>query len=336
MRYLFIFISILLFTANPVSSQSFEWSTGTDVFFDNREYNSIDNPQTIFGERLWGEAGANLGEGHRMSAGLNYLYEFGSTAGAYLPNVTMYYQYKSRKVDFHLGAFPRKTVLDFPNALLSDTLLYYRPNVEGLSIAYRGDWGHQYAFLDWTSRQSDVDHERFIMGISGRLKTGVFFLDHYLMMAHLAGKAVPDPDFHLRDNGGLNINLGIDLSEKFIFDSLCFRVGSMVSLDRTRGLDNGWQTPAGFLGQFEAFYKALGIRGMYYRGQGHTFFYGDPFYKLKQYGRLDFYVMPFRREHIKLKIGMAMHFAESQIDYSQQVLLSVDLSGHGPARNSEN
>lgn len=335
MRYLLHSLVFLLLIELPVLSQEFEWQAGFDGFLDNREYFSIDNPQTIFGSRAWGELGASLSGVHRFRVGANYLYEFGHHMDAHIPDVTMYYQYDDDRFDFRIGAFPRRRLLDFPMALLSDTLLYYRPNIQGAYLAYKGKWGYQNIFIDWTSRQTDTDPETFIFGFSGNLNKGIFFLNHHLMMGHLAGKGIRDPDHHLRDNGGFQINTGTDLSGKTPLDSLHLSVGALVSLDRIRGVDNGWQTPAGFVGQFTASYKWFGIDGLFYRGEGHTFLYGDPFYALKQYGRLDFYVMPFRKENVNLKINFVFHFAEDQIDYSQQILLSMSLKGIRPFRTKE-
>ena len=237
----------------------------------------------------------------------------------------MYYHYDTEKIDFLIGAFPRNNLMNYPLVFLSDTLNYYRPNIEGTCLGYTGKNWQQHVFIDWTSRQTDDRPERFIFGFSGNVRYGMFFLEDHLMMAHLAGKGIPDPDFHLRDNGGFNINLGLDLSEKVFLDTLDVKLGGLVSLDRIRGVDHGWQTPAGFLGQLGLGYRSFGLSALYYRGEGHTFFYGDPFYRLKNYGRLDLYFIPFRNEHVNLKIDFAIHFAGGELDYSQQILLSVSV-----------
>jgi len=333
MRYLFILLTLVLFMALPAVSQTFEWQAGFNGFLDNREYASINDPQTIFGSRTWGEMGATMSDQHRFRIGLNYLYEFGHNMDAHLPDVTMYYQFEDERFDIRIGAFPRNNLLNYPLALLSDTLLYYRPNIEGAYLAFKGNWGYQNVFIDWTSRQTDVQPERFIFGFSGRLHKGVLFLDHHLMMGHFAGAGIREPDFHLRDNGGFDLQLGMDLSNKTPLDSLSVSVGSLVSLDRIRGVDDGWQTPAGFLSQFTAMYGWFGMSGLYYRGQALTFLYGDPFYRLDQYGRLDFFLMPFHNKHINLKINFVLHFAENQVDYSQQILVSMTIQGFKPFKN---
>ncbi len=334
MRHLLITLTLILLIESPGISQKFEWDAGFDGFLDNREYFSIEVPQTIFGSRIWGEVGASLSDGHSFKAGMNYLYEFGYHLDSYAPDITMYYRYEDHGINFRIGSFPRSGLLDFPISLLSDTLLYYRPNIEGVYLGYKGKWGYQKVFIDWTSRQTDDSYERFIFGFSGRLQAGILYMNHHLMMGHFAGKGIPEPDHHLRDNGGFDFNLGTDLSEKVFLDSLTFSGGGLVSLDRIRGVDDGWQTPAGFVGRFTACYRWMGINGLIYRGQGHTFLYGDPFYKLDRYGRIDLYYMPFRSEKVSLKINFVLHFSKNQLDYSQQILLSMALNGSKPLRKN--
>ena len=326
---LFIIILSLSITA---SSQQFEWQAGVDAFLDNREYFSIENPQTIFGTRFHFEAGGSISDVHSLRAGINYLYEFGHRPDAYKPDPTIYYQYDDGRIMLNAGAFPRRNRLDYPLALLSDTLLYFRPNIQGLYLAYSGDWGYQNVFIDWTSRQTDVNPEQFIFGFSGLVNWKFLYFSHHVMMAHMAGAGIPVPGFHLRDNGGMDINLGANLSDKIFLDTLTFSAGALVSFDRTREVDVDWQTPTGFLGQFSAMYKWMGIKGLYYNGQGHTFLFGDPFYRLKNYGRLDFIVAPFRTGPVRMKFDIGLHFAEHQIDYSQQVMITMILDGSRPFR----
>ena len=316
-------ILLLLFSTASSFAQSFNWNAGFDGFLDNREYYSINNTRTIFGSRAWAEIGADINEHHRFRTGLNYLYEFGYTIDAHLPDVTMYYQYEDEKIDFFFGAFPRKNFLAYPLAFLSDTLNYYRPNIQGALAQYSGNNWQQAVFIDWTSRKTDDSPERFIFGFYGVYRQGIFFIENHFLMAHLAAKGIPDPDFQLRDNGGFNISLGFNLSEYWLLDTLVLKAGGLVSLDRTRGENEVWETPAGFLGQLSTGNRFVGLDALYYRGKGHTFFYGDPFYKLDSYGRLDLYIMPFRKQNISLKINFAMHLAKGQVDYSQQLLMRI-------------
>lgn len=323
MRLIQLVLVLILLPATSSFAQSFSWNAGFDGFLDNREYYSIDKHYTIFGSRIWGEIGADIDEHHRFRAGLNYLYEFGHRIDAHLPGVIMYYQYKSEKIDFLMGSFPRRDKLHYPLAFLSDTLNYFRPNIKGAIASYRGNNWQQSVFIDWMSRKTDERPERFIFGFSGYFRRGILSLENNFLMAHLAAKGIPDPGFHLRDNGGFNINLGLNLSGYCPLDTLVLKAGGIISLDRVRDDLQEWQTPAGFLGQVSARYRSIGMDVLYYRGEGHTFFYGDPFYKLNTYGRLDLYVMPLRKENISLKINFVMHLAKGQLDYSQQLLMSI-------------
>ena len=325
MRYISPLLAVFFLTVFPCQGQKFEWGAGFNGFFDNREYYSLDIPKTMFGARASGMVGVSLTGGHRIMAGIDYLYEFGHRPDAYLPDVTLFYQYESAKVDFIFGAFPRSGYLQYPIALLSDTLNYYRPNVQGAYFLYRGGWGYENVFIDWTSRQTDTAPEHFIYGFSGKFQKSLLFLEHYFLMGHFAAKGIPDPGYHLRDNGGFQVNLGADLSSLVFLDSLSLFAGGLVSLDRIRGVDDTWQTPAGFTAGFTVLYRFLGIDGTCYSGQGHTFLYGDPFYRLKQYGRLDIYFIPFRSGKVNVKLDMGIHFTPSQVDYSQQIRVTVNL-----------
>jgi len=332
MRKTFTLFFFFCFFYTSVNSQNFEWLAGFDGFLDNREYFSIKNPQTMFGARFRVEAGGSLSDLHGIRAGINYLYEFGYKIDAHKPVPTLYYRYDDGKILLKTGAFPRRDLLDFPIAILSDTLHYYRPNMEGVYLSYSGTWGTQNVFIDWTSRQTDAAHERFIFGFSGTLNWKFMYLSHHVMMGHFAGPGIPVPGESLRDNGGFDVNLGADLSDRVFLDTLVFSAGALISLDRTRDLEETFQTPAGFLGQFTVMHRGVGLAGTWYKGSGHTFLYGDSFYRLRDYGRLDFFYAPFRSGPVRIKFDIAVHFAKQQLDYSQQIMISMTLGGSRPFR----
>jgi len=321
----------------PSDGQEMEWAYGFDGFLDNREYqNTVQYSQTIFGARTWLELGGNIDQVHRLRAGLNYMYEFGSTFDAIKPSPVLYYQLHYKPVNFYIGSFPRNDILDFPLALLTDTLNYYRPEIEGMSLSYDiGKWGFENVFIDWTGRQSDNDPEQFMFGFSGRFNYKIFYFTHHFLMGHFAMPLIRPPDFHLRDNGGFDLNLGTDLSNLVFFDTVNISIGMLVSLDRIRGVYDGWETPAGFIAQANLGYRGLGLKGTYYRGQGHEFLYGDSFYKAREYGRMDIYWQPFANRNVQGKIVFSLHFIEQSVDYSQQVLISINLGGSKPFSNSK-
>jgi len=325
MRKSFYILLTLFMLSHFAASQDFEWNAGLDGFLDNREFYSIENPQTIFGSRLRGEIGGSLNGIHRLRGGLNFLFEFGSDPWVKRPDLTAYYELDYKPFNFFIGSFPRSSLLDFPIALMSDTLNYYRPNIQGVYLGLNKSWGYQNVFIDWTSRQTDTLPERFIFGLSGEARIGIFFYNHHFMMGHFAGSG-DNPGQPVRDNGGFDINIGSDLSSFVPLDTLQFSVGTLVSFDRDRQSEDGWNTPAGFMARGMVMWKGLGLEGLYYAGEGGTFLYGDPFYRLKRYGRLDIFWEPFRSGPVRGKINFILHFAEGQIDYSQQILVSIDLN----------
>ena len=193
-----------------------------------------------------------------------------------------------------------------------------------------GDWGYEDVFIDWTSRQTDLKYERFMFGFSGRINISSLFISHHFLMGHFAAPGIPVPGFHLRDNGGFDISLGADLSGRTILDTLVISLGSLVSLDRIRGVDDGWQTPAGILARADLMYRIAGIRTTIHAGKGHTFLYGDSFYRADFYTRIDMFLQFFNSENINARVNFALHMVKGTLDTSQQVLVSFDLDGKRP------
>jgi hypothetical protein len=204
---IFAFIPFLGFT------QNFEYQVLFEGIGDNREYFSGKAlPQTILGSRGAFEVGMEI-ENHRIRGGLSQLLEFGSELDYHKPKLTLYYHYSDVQKDFLFGAFPRRGRIDFPLAMLTDTLLYYRPNIEGMFGEVRWDWGHQNGFVDWVSRQTDVKRENFTAGFSGEIFYKNLFFQNYMLMFHDAGPASIFPDDHIKDYLGFALQGGVRTPE---------------------------------------------------------------------------------------------------------------------------
>lgn len=325
LRFIFI-VAIFIFFIKSNQAQELKWNIGFDGIADNREYfNTLTTPQTILGARLRGELGFDFDNYHQIRGGLNYLYEFGAIDTLLLPDITMYYHAEKEPFNFYMGTFPRKKLLDYPLALITDTLLYYRPNIEGLYLKLFGNWGYENVWIDWTSRQTNVDRETFLFGFSGSINRKIFFLQHYFIMYHFAGPAIPIPNDQLRDNGGLVIRSGINLSTMIGIDSLTISTGIVNSIDRLRGVYD-WTLKYGSISEIHVNYKAYGINGLVYFGEGHDFMYSEGFYKATLYGRLDLFFTPLQFDRINGRFMLSFHFIEGSIDYSQSFLLSVDIA----------
>jgi hypothetical protein len=322
-----IYLIFLGFTVSySAEAQDFRYNLGYFGFMDNREYfNPYVNDQTIFGSRIYGEAGLAFDENKKIMAGINYLYEFGSKGELKAPDITMYYNSHHNNLDFYLGAFPRLNLVNMPMALMIDTIQYFRPNIEGILLNYKTASFTHNLWLDWTGRQSYDRRERFLLGFSGIARKGIFVYQHHAIMSHVAHTFNQDPNIHLRDNGGYSIQIGLDLSSVTGMDTLTFSAGYLGSYDRLRGVYD-LVFSNGFLGELEAIYKGFGVHGTFYSGDSQDIISGDGFYKSTFYTRADaFYQVS--RSYVQARIQFSIHFVPGIINDSMSLLVRVQLEG---------
>lgn len=319
---------IILTNLISVNAQQLEGNISLHGFADNREYAKSNRfSQTIFGTRFSPEIGLLLDSVHRIRVGFNALHEFGSPKFTAKIDPVIYYQYQKDKWDFYVGVFPRQNLLsDYPRIIFKDTLAYYRPNVEGMLVKYQTQHGNETIWIDWTSRQTDLDRETFLFGVSGKYKTGLFFTEHYAMMFHNAGPGINIPGDHIQDNGAAALKLGLDLSDRTFLDTLTLKLGGVMSFERTRSV-TGWQTPRGYLLELHAGYKRFAITNSFYHGEGHRLIYGDQFYTAKTYNRADLIYTPIKFKNIEGQFVFSFHFLEGVMDNQQAFSLKYNISG---------
>ncbi len=323
-------ISILFLfymTRTDCYSQEWLWAAAYNGFFDNREYfNEYVMPQTMFGAHFSAYTGFSLNETHEFCAGIDALYEFGDSVRGNAFRPVVFYHFKNDLVNLILGSHPRKGLIDLPNFLLSDTLLYYRPNVEGIYLELSRPWGFQQLWLDWTSRQTDYTRETFKIGGTGMLRKGMFFYRHDFIMTHYAGPAIPIPDDHIRDNGGLYSGVGINLSGLTSLDTLIISSGLCFSYDRLRNVYD-LEYKYGSMTQLMAEIKGFGVKITSYFGDGQVQMNGDGLYKAPLYNRFDFYWRIFRKRAIYGKVEFSLHLIDNILDTSQAFTISADIGG---------
>ncbi len=325
-HFLLVCFAIFLLLRNT-AGQTFDWRTGFDGFFDNREYfNQFTSDQTIFGSRIYAEAGFSLDDHNHFMAGFSYLYEFGSKGDLIAPDIIIYYHAHKGPLQFFFGAFPRKELIHQPLMLLTDTLNYYRPQAEGMFVEFRRSWGYHNIWIDWTGRQTNTRRETFLIGGTGHIGKGILFYEHHFNMYHYAAPAIPIPDDHLRDNGGLTAVCGLNLSVKLPVDSAFISSGIGLSFDRIRNVYD-FRTPIGWYSELGAEYKGFGIHGTCYLGDSHTIIYGDKFYASDSYQRVDLYYAANHSKRISGKLQFSFHFVPGVVDYSQMLVISINLEG---------
>ena len=328
MKTFFLFFLITFSFVSTALAQQVEGNINLHTFADNREYMKSNRfSQTIFGARLSPEIGLLVDSVHRLRVGFNALHEFGSSKFSTKIDPVVYYQYQKKNWSFYMGAFPRHKLLDdYPRAIFNDTLTYFRPNVEGMLVKLNTGKGHQTVWIDWTSRQTDIDRETFLFGLSGSYKTGIFFTSHYAMMFHNAGPGISIPGDHIQDNGAAALKIGVDLSHLTVLDSMTFNTGGLISFERTRSVSD-WETPAGLLLEMHAGYKQFGVTNSLYLGEGHHLIYGDQFYTTNTYNRTDLTYTPIRYRNIEGKFTFSFHFLEGEMDSQQAFSLRYNIGG---------
>lgn len=302
-------------------SQNFEYQVLFEGIGDNREYfNPLAMPQTILGARSAFEVGVEK-EGHRIRGGLSYLYEFGSNIDYNPVLPTLYYQFSDEQKEFIFGAFPRCGKIDFPLAMLTDTLLYYRPNIEGIYLNANWNWGNQNAFVDWVSRQTDTKRENFMAGLSGEIFYKNFFLQNYILLFHDAGPAIDIPGDHIKDYFGLAVQAGIRTNAESKLNGYII-AGLLNSEYRERSVTDGFIVGNSFFAEASGRFKNFGIKSVLNSGSGHQFAYGDRFYRAKNYWRTDVIWYFINHEKVKGKFNLSFHVIDWE-DLDQQQQLSI-------------
>ena len=235
-----------------------------------------------------------------------------------------------------MGAFPRNYALErYPRIFFQDSITYYRPNINGILWEYSSKQLLINLWLDWTSRQTTVNHETFFVGFSGKYKPGVFYLQHFSYMFHFAGKKDPVIEEALHDNLMFLTSIGLDFQNKTIFDRLEINAGWVTGLDRARSDRTGWFVHHGFLSEARIEYKHIGLFNTFYAGNGQMYYYedhenelywGDPFYRTKTYNRSDFYIDFIISKIVSTKLIYSLHFTEHNIYHEQALKVSVNLN----------
>ncbi|MDX8339876.1 hypothetical protein SLH46_11820 [Draconibacterium sp. IB214405] len=312
---------LLLFFFGALSSQAqeFKYQLLFEGIGDNREFtHEYAYPQTIMGSRGAFEVGVDI-DNHQLRGGLSQLLEFGSDLDAQKPKLTLYYQFQDEDKEFAFGAFPRRDKINFPLAMLTDTLLYYRPNIEGMFGEFRWDWGHQNGFVDWVGRQTDTQREQFMAGFSGEIFYKNFFFQNYLLMFHNAHTLYNNPPLHIKDYMGFALQGGIRTPENITVQGE-LKMGVLNSTYRERSVTDGYEVSTSFFAEANMRYKNLGIKSVMSLGAGHKFAYGDPYYRTKNYSRTDLIWYFINHEQIKGKFNLSMHIVDWEtIDQQQQL-----------------
>ncbi|MFV0365582.1 MAG: hypothetical protein ACK5JS_03640 [Mangrovibacterium sp.] len=312
-----------------VNAQKLEWNVNFQGIGDNREFNpEYAKPQTILGERTSFELGTSIDKEHTLRIGLSHFFEFGTDIDYNKPQLTAYYKYDNSKTQFYMGAFPRYNLIDFPLAILSDTISYYQPNIEGILAQHNWNWGKQLIFVDWTGKQLTDQREKFIAATSGRFNWKNFYFENYLMMYHYALMAAHDDTQHIIDNTALNLNLGYDFSEHSFFNQAYVEIGFLNSQYRERHVTDGFSSSTSFFSTLFLEWRRLSLKNTLNLGGGHRLLTGDSYYQANDYMRTDLYLHLIDHKQVQLSFNFSFHVADWGTVDSQQQLHLVYLLGN--------
>jgi len=328
----------LIFITSDAFCQEMNWRLDLFSFFDNTEFgrSAVTIPQTMAGVMVAPEAGLVWDSIHKVNVGVNLMHEYGSPNPIDKFYPTVYYEFNRHAQKFIMGAFPRARVIgNYPRLFFQDSISYYRPNINGIFWEFRQNQNYINVWLDWTGRQSKTVNEAFFIGFSGRYNMGIFYLQHFGYMFHLAGKMDPVIDEALHDNLLFNTSLGIDLTGKTFFSTLEANAGWVTRFERSRAENSGWIKLNGFLMEAKAEYKCFGFLNTFYRGDGMMYFYnergnelywGDPVYRANIYNRSDFYVIFLQRRSVNIELTYSLHFLEHTVYNEQMLKVIVNLN----------
>ena len=325
--YLIIFFGFLF--ANGAFAQTlFDVHFNGFAFLDDHEYDAlIPLRKTISGTRTDIDFGFHPDSLNSFVVGVNTLHEFGGQPFFVQANPVAYYQYSDKQFLIMGGEFPRQGLLSqYPRALLNDTLMYYRPNVEGILLRRQNATGYETGWIDWLSRQTATNRNQFLAGFLGKLNpdfSGPFYFSHFFMFMHDAGTKPLQPNSPIEDNGGAQVRLGLDMSHKQkLFDSLSFEVGAMGSAHRVRSEFN-FMYSKGFVASFFASYKTISFYDEFYKGQPNYILYGDPFYVKPIYNRLDVTYTPIVINRLKCSFMFSFHQSPARLTDLSEVFHAV-------------
>lgn len=285
---------------------------------DNREFSGSPSiSQTILGARGAFEAGF-LYDRHRLRAGLSRLFEFGNEHNQKVKPI-LYYQYADSLKSFQFGLFPRRNLVNFPLVMLTDTLNYYRPNIEGLHGELHGNWGYQNAFVDWTGRQSAVVRESFTAASSGEIGFGSFFVQNFILLNHLAHSKQRGEDEHVNDNFGYLLMTGLRQQNNPTWQGY-LKAGILGSMFRERSVTDGFVSAQSLLAEGYIKTGNFGVRNTLHSGGSHIFLSGDPMYRIKNYNRTDAIWYFINHKNINGRFNVSFHAIEwEKVAFSQQL-----------------
>ncbi len=324
----------------PGVAQELTWSVDFGSVFDNREGDrTYTAPQTFFFTTLAPEIGVKLTANDRLAAGAVWTQPLTDDWKDGRVTPTIYYRREAGNLKFSMGLFPRKQLrCEMPGFLWCDSLAYFQPNIRGALVQYDAGKSFFEGYIDWRGMQSTTRREAFNIVARGEWspRNGLFFLGGHVMMNHYALQKNAPENQHIIDNFLINPYVGLD------FSSLSMKAGALITVERNRGNDNGWQMPAGVWIEALGEWHRIGLKTSFYAGGrlfpsygefGAGLYQGEPFYSARFYNRTDVYARVLCNKYVDLQASLDFNFTDDSFIFYQKLQLRVYFdSGNFSAR----
>ena len=239
------------------------------------------------------------------------------------------------------GMIPRRLSYRLPEILWSDSMDYYNPNIRGILLqCTKNNLAFHEISLDWRSLQSADQREAFNVNYNvrkyfHRYLRGIspFFIGGNAQLNHLA-KRNPAPEGEgVNDDMFAYPYVGLDFSEKTVFDKFKIRAGYAVSFDRCRAIGD-WEVDGGLLADLHLLWKKIGIIETLYAGNkqfplypmyGSLLNMGDPHYQSSFYSLTSIYSPIVQNQHVSFGAFLDFHVTKEGTSCYQRVVLNVNL-----------
>ncbi len=292
----------LLSIAITCYGQELTWKFGYNYFFDNAEYalSTYSVDQTMHGMNLTPEIGWKLDDKQTVFTGVNLMKIYGEPSFTNGEDFLAYYQYKTPKVKFRAGAFPKEDMLDnYSTFFFKDSVRFFRPIMHGLYLKINNSNNDFFnIWMDWTGYGSKNIRESFFIGASGLKRKGVLFGEMQSYLFHFANTTPSTESFNVSEQFQMHLSAGASYSNDTGLDTL--------------GTDN-----ISYFGN---------QRMSFYDRHGDDLYWGSPFLRGKSYVESKWYAQLIKSDRVNANIGLNMHMSEKQLLFQQTITLSVNIN----------
>ncbi len=329
-------IIIFTFCFLSTKAQKLGWEVGLEYFFDNTEYSKsshIDS-ETMNGIWINPTSSVNFDSKHSISAGVNLLKIPGMNKAIDKIDVTAFYQYKTDKILFRAGSFPRADVLsNYDNFFFKDSVNNFIPLMQGVFIQYGSGKSFINGWFDRTGYATPTKREHFFVGLSGKITKGAFFADFQSYMFHYSNTKPSTQGWGVAENLQLQASIGTQLSKGEKFHSL-ISIGILAGYERDRRFEGELYKPVGVTSKINFEYSGIGTNNTLYYGNkrqrlANTFdgdlYWGTQFLREKFYAESEWYLKLIESDYINAKFSANLHFTEGSVLFQQMLTVSAQI-----------